>query len=144
MSALPILAARAEADVAAALLALLKADASVREAFGTPPRIFDNESPLPAFPFLQLDRHEVEPADASCVAGHVHRLTLVVSSRHGGRVEARALVGRIRRAVEETPVVLEGQTVVLQQVVYSDVLRTGDLSAFRGLVRIRIITEEAA
>lgn len=143
MSAVSVMPAGAEAEVASALLAMLRQDAGMQPAFGQPARVVDAESFQPAFPYVRLERHEVEPADSSCVAGHVHRLTLAVSSRHGGRVEARALVGLVRAAIEATPLSLTGQNVVLQQVVYSDVMRTSDLSAFRGLVRVRIITEEA-
>lgn len=144
MSALNTIPPYAEAEVASALLALLRQDTGMQSAFGQPARVVDAESFQPAFPFVRLERHEVEPADSSCVAGQVHRLTLAVSSRHGGRIEARALVGLLRAAIEATPLSLTGQNVVLQQVVYSDVMRTGDLSAFRGLVRVRIISEEAA
>ena len=73
-----------------------------------------------------------------------YRLTLSTASRHGGRAFALQLVGALRAALETTPLQVAGQTVVLQQVVYADVMRTADLRRFRGLVRLRIISEEAS
>jgi len=111
-----------------ALMSALRADDGVRAVFGTPARIFDDESEAPVFPFAVLERHDVTPAGSSLVAGAEHRFTLAV--------------GALRNGADRFAPNLPGQRVVLAQTVYSDVVRTPDRRRFRGLVRIRIITEE--
>ncbi len=141
MSALPV---TAERDVASALLTALRANAEVIDIFGNPPRIFDDETRRAPFPFALLERHESEPAGASLSEGQVHRLTFTTASRAGGRLQAKELIGTLRKAAEAAELSLTGQTVVLIQAVYADVVRTSDRTSFRGLLRIRIVTEEAA
>ncbi|MCI4646418.1 MAG: DUF3168 domain-containing protein [Hyphomonadaceae bacterium] len=141
MSGLPV---TAERDVASAMLAALRTDPGVIAAFGSPPRIFDDETRRAPYPFAILERHESEPAGASLSEGQVHRLTFTTASRAGGRLAAKTLIGALRRAAEGADLSLTGQRVVLIQAVYADVVRTSDRASFRGLLRIRIITEEAA
>ena len=57
---------------------------------------------------------------------------------------AKEALGALRAACERMVLTLSGQRAVLIQPVYSDVLRAPDLRSFRGLLRVRIITEEAA
>lgn len=142
MSADGTLFAGAEAELSRALLAALKADPDVQGAFGTPARLFDDESRSAPYPFAVLERHETEPSGASGVDGQIQRITLAVYSRRGGRSEAKALLGIVRAAAERAQPVLIGQRIVLLQTVYSDVLRSPDLRRFRGLIRLKIITEE--
>ena len=142
MSADGFFPADSEAALQHALMAALRADDGVKAVFGTPPRVFDDETEAPAFPFAVLERHEVSPAGSSLVAGAQHRFTLATASRHGGRDLARQAVGALRHASEHFAPTLPGQRVVLAQTVYSDVLRTPDRRRFRGIVRIRIIVEE--
>lgn len=136
--------ADAEADVLSVLLDALRANADVRSVLGTPARIFDNGSPAPVFPYAEAVRFETRPFGSALHAEHEHRITLAVLSRYGGRVEARRLLGVLRRAIDAADLTLPGQWVVLKHIVYADVLRTSDLRAFRGLIRVRLITEEAA
>lgn len=134
----------AETALSAALLAGLRADTRLQALLGSPPRLFDGETEAPAYPFALLERHEVTPSDASGVAGLEHRLTLSVRTRESGRAGAMAALGDLRAAVETLDLHLSGQRVVLLHVVYADVLRTQDLRAFRGLLRVRAVTEAVA
>ena len=77
-------------------------------------------------------------------SGHAHTLSFAIHSRDGGRAAAKEALGALRAACERMSLTLSGQRVVLIQPVYSDVLRAPDLRSFRGLLRVRIITEEAA
>lgn len=144
MSGPGVLAASHGADLVRATLDLLRADAGVRDVFGHPPRIHDGDAGAPAFPFARLERVEESDAGACAVAARQYRITISTESRHGGRAFALELVGALRAALEAAQLQLPGQQIVLQQVVYSDVLRTADQRRFRGLVRLRIISEEAA
>lgn len=131
-----------EARVQAALMAVLKADPAVDDIFG--PRIYDDETEAPAYPFVRLERHECRPAGASLGEASEHVVTLAVSSRDGGVREARAALAALRDAVDAAVWNLPEGRVVLAHVTYSDAVRQADRRAFRGLIRIRMITEEAA
>lgn len=131
-----------EARVQAALMAVLKADPAVADIFG--PRIYDDETEAPAYPFVRLERHECRPAGASLGEASEHVVTLAVSSRDGGVREARAALAALRDAVDAAVWSLPEGRVVLAHVTYSDAMRQADRRAFRGLIRIRMITEEAA
>lgn len=135
---------RAEEAVQAALMALLRADADVQSVFGTPARVFDAESEEPLFPYALIERHETTPAGASLVNGIEHQISLACYSRDDGVRGAKACLSVLRAAVERAEWAVDGQNIVLAQVVYADAMRTADKRAFRGVVRIRIISEEAS
>ncbi|MGB3626538.1 MAG: DUF3168 domain-containing protein [Henriciella sp.] len=134
----------AEAALERAFLEALRADAEVQSLLGSPARIFVAETDQAAFPHAILERHECADRSASGVAGQAHTLTLAVRSRDGGRADVKDILGALRAAGEAAVLSLAGQRVVLIQTVYSDAMRTPDLREFRGLLRIRIITEEVA
>lgn len=138
------MSARAEEAVQAALMELLRANADVQAVFGNPARVFDAETDEPIFPYAQLERHEVTAGGAALVEGHEHCLSVAVFSREGGLRAAKAAVSAMRVAVEGASWTVPGRHIVMAHVVYGDVMRTSDKRAFRGLVRIRIISEEAA
>ena len=125
-------------------MALLRADADVQSVFGSPARVFDAESEEPLYPYALLERHETSPAGASLVNGIEHRITLACYSQDYGVQGAKACLSALRAAVEGADWAVDSQNVVLSQVVYADAMRTADKRAFRGVVRVRIISEEAA
>lgn len=134
----------AEADLQRAVLAALRDDTDVQAAFGNPARIFDDETSEPVFPYAELERHEVEDRGSAEKAGQAHTLTVSVRTRDDGRAGAKEAVSALRAAFGQMTLSLSGQRVILIQPVYSDVFRTPDLRSFRGIIRVRIITEEAA
>ena len=136
------LGAEAEAEVQKAVLAALRADPDVQAIFGDPARIYDDETPGPAYPFVVLERHETRPNNSSCVAGTEHTIILAISSRYGGRTLAREAMGTLRAAIECADLMVTNQVIVLALPVYGDVFRTRDLQTFRSILRIRIISEE--
>ncbi len=131
----------AEGHVQAALLSVLRGDADVAAIFG--PRIYDDESEAPAFPFVRVERHECRPVGASLGEATEHVFTLAVSSRDGGLREARGALAALRAAVDAAEWSLPEGRVALAYTTYSDVMRQADRRAFRGLIRFRIISEEA-
>ncbi len=143
MSTAFTLPAAAGADLLQALLLRLRADTWLQSEFGAPARIFDDETDAPAFPYLRLERHEARDAGASCSPALEHRITLALASRWGGRGFAMLVLGRLREIIEGEALDVPGQAVVLQHVLYSDVLRAADRRSFRGILQIRIIAEEA-
>lgn len=132
----------AEGQVQAALMTALRENAVVAAIFEG--RIYDDESEAPAFPFVRIERHECRPLGSSGGEASEHVVTLAVSSRHGGVREARGALAALRNAVDDAVWVLPQGRIVLAYVTYSDAMRQADKRAFRGLLRIRIISEEAA
>ncbi len=133
----------AEAALERAFLTALRTDGDVQALLGSPARIFDDETQEPAFPCAFLDRHEVSERSVSGMAGQSHTITLSVRSRDGGRAAAKEVIGALRQAADNAGITLASQRVVMVQTIYSDVMRTPDLREFRGIIRVRIITEEA-
>lgn len=136
-----LLGSDAESSVQKAVMAALRADINVQEVFGTPARIYDDETESPAYPFAVLERHETRPGGAAGVAGTEHTLTFAVASRFGGRAYASEAMGALRGAIERAELAPEGQVVVLAYPTYGDVFRTRNRRAFRGILRVRIISE---
>lgn len=137
-----MLSADAECAVQKAVLGALRSDEGVRAVFGAPPRIYDDETQGPAYPFATLERHETRPAGSAGVPGLEHTLTFAVASRFGGRAYAKEAMGVMRAAIEAASITPDGQRIVLALPTYGDVFRTRDRQAFRGILRIRIISEE--
>ncbi|MEM7766446.1 MAG: DUF3168 domain-containing protein [Pseudomonadota bacterium] len=144
MSAVATLPADAEGDVLGAVMGVLRADLAVQALFGSPPRIFDDETQAPIFPNVRLERHETRDAGASCVPALEHRITLALASRWGGRAFAKHAMGQLRHVLETQGLSVPGQQIVLQQVLFTDVIRAADRRSFRGVLQLRIIAEEAA
>ncbi|MEO0466393.1 MAG: DUF3168 domain-containing protein [Pseudomonadota bacterium] len=137
----PVLASSVEADLNAAVLTALRSDSSLALLFGDPARIIDDESTRAVFPFVQLEHWQSEPSDTSGRRGLALTATFVVLSRHGGRSQSRALVGALRASLDALELDLPGQKLVLVQTVFSDVVRGADLRHFRGVVRVRFLTQ---
>ncbi len=132
-----------DAALAEAVLEALRGDTDVQDVLGNPARLFDDETRGAAYPYAVLERHERFSADTSLVCGAEHRISFAAYSRYGGRAEMKEIMGAMRAAVDRMDLTLIGQRVVLAHVVYADAMRTRDRRSFRGVFRIRIITEEA-
>ncbi len=131
-------------NVQSAVLAHLREDATVQATFGHPARLIDADSEAAAFPFARLEAHEMSEAGASGVDASEHRLTLAVHVREGGLAAAKAAVDVLRDSLQAATGDGLGLALVLLQVTYCDVTRAPDRRAYRGLLRIRMITEEGA
>lgn len=135
----------AETALGEAVLNVLRADLNVQAHLGDPTRVIDGDSRAAAFPFVQLERHEVREGDALCRARQEHRLQLAVVSRTDWAADVQALMGAMRAALEgaDWPAVMpDDQRVVSVLVTYSDVMRNRRRTAFRGVQRIKILTEQ--
>ena len=125
----------------AALMAGLRGDAGVVAAFGDPARVYDDETRAPAFPFARIERHESVPTGTGDIE---HRISIAVTSREGGLWQAKDALSAIRAGVESLTWDVAGHHVVMAHVIYADTMRASDAESYRGLMRIRIISEEAA
>ncbi len=130
----------AEQALESAILAVLAADEDVAAMLGTPLRVVDVESPKPAYPFLEIVRHQSVPAGASGVAASEHRVDLSVRSRLDGGAASLAAVGAIRAALAAAELVMDGWRCVLLVPVFFDTLRE-DVTLWRTILRVKAVVE---
>lgn len=133
MSAIPAL----EAEVSR----VLRQASEIKAEFGDPVRLIEDETGRAAFPFLRLSRHDVRPQSDGVAGLSEHRLNIEVLSRAGGRTEASRLVGVAADALRNATLTPAGYRVVLSYPVYADVFLRRDGTTFRGLLRLRALTE---
>lgn len=125
-----------------ALVDGLSVRADVQAVLGTPARLYARPTGRPAYPYAVIDRHRIDLHGDSTGQATEHRIDLAVFTRHGGRAEARDALGQLRLAFEGLSLAPEGQRIILAHTVYADTMRTAQLTAFRGLMRLRILMEE--
>lgn len=131
-----------DSDLIPKILQALRADDGLQALLGVPARIFDDETRAALFPYMVLERCESQDASVSGVCGSDHRLQFATFSRDGGQSSAKALLTALRRALQQIELSLERHRVVLVHPTYSDVMRAPNRQLFRGVLRVRIITEE--
>jgi hypothetical protein len=132
----------AEEALEAAILAALAEDAGVRELLGDPLRVAGSGGPAPAFPYLDLVRHESVDAGAAGVQASEHRIDLAVVSRDAGGAQAKAAIAAVRTALADADLTMAGWRCVLFAPLFSDAARSG-VRAWRGLVRLKAVVEAA-
>ena len=130
-----------DSDLVSTLLEALRADDGLQTLLGSPARVFDDETGVSLFPYIVLERCERQDASASGVNGADHRLQFATLSRDGGHGEAKSLLTALRIALQRIELSLDHQRVVLVHPTYSDVMRAPNRQVFRGVMRVRIITE---
>lgn len=126
-----------------AVRAAAMADAGVKAALGDPVRFYDERPPNAALPCVTFGRFESRAADAAATSALEHVITLNVWSRQGGRAETLDALAALRAALHDAALSVDGRTLVLISAVSSDAFRAGDGQTSQGVLRLRVITEEA-
>lgn len=126
------------------ILDSLRADSSVQAVLGNPARIFDGETTAPAYPYAVLERHESKDTSASGVLSAAHHLQFAVLSRTDGQRGSREIISVLRTALQRLPRALDGQQIVLIHPTYSDTMRSRGVKTYRGVLRVRIHSEEVS
>ena len=134
--------ANSETELLSTLLAALRGDTESVDLLGDPPRIFDGDAVSAIEPYIDVERFETTESSVSGMRGFEHLLQFAVHSRHGGLVEAKAILGALRQALEGLSLNLITQRVTLIIPTYCDVMRSKSAQTFRGVFRVRIHTEE--
>lgn len=125
-----------------AVLSTLQSDDTIQAVLGNPVRLFDDETRKPNYPYAVLERHESTDSSSSSHSSLEHQLQFATYSRHGGLREAKVILGALKEAVENLSLSLTHQRIVLTIPIYCDVMRTQNQTVFRGVLRVRIHTEE--
>ncbi|MEL6857558.1 MAG: DUF3168 domain-containing protein [Pseudomonadota bacterium] len=124
------------------ILSALANSRDVQNLVGTPARLYSKHARGASYPYVLLERHETKEAGASGVRASEHVLQFASASRHGGMAEAKAIIGAIRRGIDDLPKQLGSQRITLALPIYCDVMRTQNPLIFRGVLRVRLNTEE--
>ncbi len=134
----------AEWALQSALVSALKDDAGLAGVLGDPPRIFDLPPDDAVFPYVSLGPSASNLLDGDGTPGVAHTVHLHVWSRYGGAKEAKTCLEALRVAVDQASLSLIDHHLVSLRPVYADVLRVGDGRTFRGVLRLRAVTQAAA
>ncbi|MDO8295086.1 MAG: DUF3168 domain-containing protein [Caulobacter sp.] len=119
----------------------LRADADLAALLGDPPRVHDETPAQPVWPLVVFGRAETRPWGGLDGEGLEHALTLTALSRFDGAEEARAIVAALRARLHNADLALDGWRLVNLRVTYGDVFRAADGRDFRGVIRVRAVTE---
>lgn len=131
-----------DTDLIDEVLEALRADQNLQGELGTPARIYDAETEAPAYPYVMLDRYERTDTSVSQALCAEHSFQFVCLSNTGGQSEAKRLLSRLRLALQRMQLHPNGLRVVLIHPTYSDVMRARNQRFLRGVLRVRIHTEE--
>jgi len=123
-----------------AVHATLSADAGVLSALGGG-RIYDHVPCGGPHPYVTFGETVSRDWSTGSEDGEEHLLTLHVWSQAAGRREAVEIAGAIRSALHHQALELAGHRLVSLQHESSEFRREGDGVTYRGIVRLRAVTE---
>ena len=132
----------AEEALEAAILAVLAENEAVAELRGDPLRVTGMSGPSPAFPYIEVARHESADAGSAGVEASEHRVDLAVMCRDAGGLKVKAIVAAIRGALTGAELVMTGWRCVLLVPLFSDAARSS-AQTWRGLLRLKAIVKAA-
>ncbi len=104
-------------------------------------RIYDAPPPGAPFPYVTFGQSTERDWSTGSEEGREHILTLHVWSQAHGRSEVHEIMGYLRAVLHEAPLALDGWTLVGLRHEYSELRRDADGESWRGLVRLRAVTE---
>ena len=126
----------------AAIRGVLTVDAPLAALVGAG-KIYDEPPREAALPYVTLGENAVADNSTATEAGEEHTLTLHVWSRHGGHKEAHEIAGAVLAALTDAPLTLEGHHVANLRFLRADIRREPDGRTYRGVIRLRAVTEPA-
>ncbi|WP_300529558.1 DUF3168 domain-containing protein [Maricaulis sp.] len=127
-------------DIRAAVETALAANAGARALLGDPLRLAASRSRHLAFPHASWGRMTLLSRGAEGVDLTECRLTLDVWCRDG---DAAAVTGQLRSILRDlSPVMPAGTVLMTLEPVYTDVFQTANPRIQRGLVRLRVLTQQ--
>lgn len=116
----------------AALTAALPAGANSITAFAAPGL---------AVPYIVIAETAGTAFDTQGSRGRDSRVGIEIYSRAPGGAEARELLDLASAALETTPLVITGHSVVLQDVAGTRCVQEADGQTYRGMLELRVISE---
>ena len=126
-----------------AIHACLTADAVTLALIGGP-RIYDDVPRQPVFPYVTYGQSTVRDWSTGTDDAHEHIVTLHVWTRATGRKPAHEISSAIELALDQQVLILDGHRLISLRHEFTDVRREPDSETWRGIVRLRAVTEPAA
>jgi Protein of unknown function (DUF3168) len=123
-----------------AIHACLIADAATLASIGGP-RIYDDVPRQPVFPYVAYGQSTVRDWSTGTDDAHEHIVTLHVWTRASGRKLAHEISSAIEVALDQQALVLDGHRLISLRHEFTDVRREADNETWRGIVRLRAVTE---
>lgn len=125
----------------AALVARLRGSAPLSALLGAE-KVFDDVPQGTAPPYVALGGIATRAWDTQTSAGHEHDVTLDAWTRAAGRKPALDILAAIETALEPPPAPA-GNTLVSLRIISREVRRGPGLDVYRGILRLRAVTEQA-
>ena len=132
----------AEAALEAAMFEALALDVTVAALLGNPLRVAGSGGTAPAFPYLELVRHESADAGGAGVDASEHRIDLAVVSRDAGGVRVKQAMAAVGAALSHAELEMAGWRCVLLVPLFTDAVRSG-VQMWRAVVRLKAVIEPA-
>ena len=132
----------AERALEGAIMDLLAMDAEVADLLGDPLRVMELGGPRPAFPYLEVVRHQSEPTGSVGVEASEHRVDIAVVSRDVGGMQAKEAMAAVRVALSGERPEMEDWTCVLLFPMFADIVRQAS-GHWRALLRLKAVVEAA-
>lgn len=104
-------------------------------------RVWDHVPREAAFPYVSFGVTTERDWSTGTEAGGEHIFTIHVWSRAAGRHEADAIIAAIRAALHDQPLTLTGHRLVNLRLEIADVRREVESEIYRGILRLRAVTE---
>lgn len=117
----------------------------IKDALGTPPRLYDHAPEDPVFPYLSygaMRGTDIGGDDAPLMS---YQITLHLWSRYSGRSEVLTLLEQVKAVLSDTDTIalnLTSQNLVSATILYADVLRAPDGRTHHGLLRLSFLTDQ--
>lgn len=118
----------------------LVSDAAVLGLLGGP-RVYDDVPRGAALPYVTFGLTTERDWSVGDAAGDEHILTLHVWSGGAGRKQTQDIIGAMKGALHDQLLSLSGHRLINLRHEFSDTRREPDGDGFRGLVRLRAVTE---
>lgn len=139
---MPVPDPSAGASLQAAVVSALAADATLTSLLRGP-KVYDAPPPGAAMPYVTIGQSAERDWSTGSEEGREHTLTLLVWSNARGRGETHDLMGHLRRVLHDAALPVAGWHLVALRHELSELRRDSDGEVWRGLVRLRAVTEPA-
>ncbi len=129
------------ARIRAALDQWFKASAALKLLLGDPVRFYNGATKVGAFPHVIWQRWESRMLNGPPNATYEHSATLEIQSRAANPEEVRLILDALLEHLNLSPPTLDGGRIILILPLLGDVMRGVDLRSWRGVLRVKVISE---
>jgi hypothetical protein len=126
-----------------AIFEALRTDAGVLAALGGP-RVYDHVPRKTDYPYLTFAQTTVQDWSTGADEGDEHIITLHVWSRAESRTQLQEIIAAVRAALHDRDLPLIGHRLINLRYQSAETRREPDGERFRGIIRLRAVTEPLA